>query len=92
MWKDAAMRTTVDLPDDLLQAVEVRAGVEGLHIGEYIERTLRLALAESTSRGARRATFPLHRSATPGALTEKLVRAAEEVSVQEEDSTLASSL
>ncbi len=54
MWKDAAMRTTVDLPDDLLQAVEVRAGVEGLHLGEYIER-----ICDSLS--------PSRHPATPGA-------------------------
>lgn len=86
------MRTTVDLPDDLLQAAEERAAVEGLHLRDYIERTLRAALAESISRGAERETFPLHRSAKPGTLTESLVRAAEEASAHEEDSTLARSL
>lgn len=74
------MRTTVDLPDDLLQAAQERAAAEGLHLREYIERTLRVALAESMSRGAGRVTFPLHRSSKPGALTENLVRAAEEAS------------
>jgi hypothetical protein len=86
------MSTRVDLPDDLLKAAEERAAAEGLHLREYIERTLRFALAESTSRGAGRVTFPLHRSAKPGVLTENLVRAAEEGSAHEEDSTVARSL
>lgn len=72
------MRTTVDLPDKLLREAENRAASEGVQLQDFIERSVRRALAEQTSVGRRRLTFPLHRSAHPGVLTSDVVRRAEE--------------
>jgi hypothetical protein len=83
------MRTTVDLPDELFREAETRAALEGVPLPHFIERSLRLALSGQTSPGRLRLTFPLHRSAHPGALTSDLVRIAEEASANQEDTSLA---
>jgi hypothetical protein len=83
------MRTTVNLPDDLLEQAKAQAAQEGLRLRDLIERGLRLALAETRQGKTRRLTFPLLRSSRPGALTAAAVRAAEETAAQQEDASRA---
>jgi hypothetical protein len=83
------MRTTVDLPDELLREAQNRAASEGVQLQDFIERSVRRALAEQTSVGRRRLTFPLHRSAHPGVLTSGVVRRAEEAAANLEDTSIA---
>lgn len=86
------METTIELPDDLLREADARAALEGVQLRDFIERGLRLVLAEQTNTGRRRLSFPLHRSACPGALTPDLVRSAEQAAAQQEDDSLAGAL
>ena len=83
------MRTTVRIPDELLQQAKVRAAQEGLRLRDLIERGLRLALSERRKSKARRVTFPLLRSSRPGVLTATAVCSAEETAAQQEDSARA---
>ena len=83
------MRATVELPETLLHEVGIRAASEGVPMRDFIEQSLRRALAEPASAGRRRLTFPLHRSTQPGVLRSEVVRDAEEAAASREDSILA---
>ena len=83
------MRATVELPEALFQEVGVRAASEGVPLREFIEQSLRRALAEPAAAGRRRLTFPLHRSAHPGVLRSEVVRSAEDAAAGLEDTILA---
>lgn len=87
------MRTTIDLPDELLRQAKARAALEGVRLRDLIERGLRLALATASAPGApRRVAFPLHHSRRPGALTIEAVRHAEAQAQLDEDATHAGPL
>jgi hypothetical protein len=86
------MRTTVSIPDELLQQAKVRAAQEGLHLRDLIERGLRLALLERRGSRLRRVRFPLLHSSKPGVLTHAAVCSAEDTAAQQEDSARADAL
>lgn len=51
--KDAYMRTTVDLPDDLYRALKARAALSGVTVRELVRRYLEQGLRQpDTSEGA----------------------------------------
>jgi hypothetical protein len=83
------MRTTVRIPDELLQQAKAQAAQEGLRLRDLIERGLRLALSERRQSKSRRVTFPLLRSRKPGVLTSAAVSSAEEAVARQEDSDRA---
>lgn len=58
------MKTTLDLPDDLLRAVKIRAAQEDRKLKDLIADLLRLGLAaeEGAPKEMRRVQFPLIRS------------------------------
>ncbi|MFT4165549.1 MAG: hypothetical protein QM650_09940 [Microlunatus sp.] len=66
------MRTTLDLPDELMRTIKVRAAQEDATLTETITTLLRASLAQTRQSGARRVQFPLvlgaHR-ATPEELS-----------------------
>ena len=43
------MKTTLDLPDELMRAVEVRAAEENLELREFVTNLLRLGLAAASA-------------------------------------------
>jgi hypothetical protein len=87
------MRTTVDIPDELLRQAKMRAAMEGVRLRDLIEKGLRLALATPSTRVAlRRVEFPLHHSRRPGALSAEDVRLAEEQMHRDEDASRASAV
>lgn len=76
----ARMKTTVDLPDELLRAVKIRAAAEGRRLREVMADLIRLGLEQET-RGAQgrsgerteaRVRLPLVRCAHPAAPGEEL--------------------
>lgn len=48
------MRTTLDLPDDLLRALKARAAMDGTTLKELIQRLVRAGLAASDRGGVPR--------------------------------------
>ena len=87
------MRTTIDLPDELLKQAKARAALDGMRLRDLIEKGLRLALAMPAAPvPPRRVTFPLHHSRQPGTLTTEAVRRAEEQAKMDEDATPAGPL
>ncbi|MGO1539276.1 MAG: hypothetical protein ACTHZ9_13375 [Leucobacter sp.] len=58
------MRTTLELPDDLMRAVKVRAAQHGITLTEAFSELLRsgLSASERPEQGARRVQFPLVRT------------------------------
>ena len=87
------MRTTVDIPDDLLRQAKARAALDGLRLRDLMEKGLRLALTmPSTPEASRRVEFPLHRSRRPGVLSADEVRRTEDQAQRDEDATHAGDL
>lgn len=62
------MRTTIDLPDELLRAVKARAALDGLRLKElitrYVEQGLRGAPSAAPPLKRRRSELPVARAAT----------------------------
>jgi hypothetical protein len=57
------MKTTVEIPDELLRRAKVKAAQEGIHLRDLIVHGLRLAV-EAPPGTSRRATFPLIKAAS----------------------------
>jgi hypothetical protein len=68
--KDVFMRTTLDLPDELLKRAKIAAVERGVTLRELIGSALVRDLAAGPPPGAasRRARFPLFSSQQPGSL------------------------
>ncbi len=65
------MRTTIDLPDQLLKQAKVTAIERGGTLRELIQSALEKELSTpGVAKKAKRLTRPLFRSKAPGALTE----------------------
>jgi hypothetical protein len=64
------MRTTLDLPDELLKRAKIAAVGRGMTLGELIGSALArdLAAGPAPARLSRRLRFPLFPSARPGSL------------------------
>jgi plasmid stability protein len=61
-WYDGAMKTTLDLPDDLIRAVKIRAAEEHRTLKELMADLLRSGLAQkrgAISTARRRLKLPL---------------------------------
>jgi hypothetical protein len=88
------MRTTIDIPDELLRQAKARAALEGVRLRDFIEKGLRLALATPSMPAApqQRVEFPLHHSRQPGVLSVEAVHRAEERAQLDEDAAHASTL
>jgi hypothetical protein len=83
------MRTTVELPDELLRQVKARAALQGRTLKDLIADGLRLLLdtprSVQTSTSPRRTQFPIIKSKNPARkLTPEMVAAAEEELLDEE--------
>lgn len=83
------MRTTIDIPDELFRQAKARAALRGVRLRDIVERGLRLALQETGEEAPARATLPLHRSASPGALKVGDALRAEAAALGEEDAAHA---
>jgi hypothetical protein len=69
MWQDAFMRTTLDLPDELLKRAKIAAIERGVTLRELIGSALVKDLAAGPAPSAgQRVRFPLFSSARPGSL------------------------
>ena len=87
------MRTTVDLPDELFREAKARAALDGVPLRDFVEKGIRLALAQSPKAGkGKRIKFPLHRSGRPGTLRAADFRAAEAKTALAEDAAHAGPL
>jgi hypothetical protein len=63
------MRTTLDLPDDLLRKAKIAAVTSGITLKELISRALARELQQTSQTPAeRRVKFPIIRSKRPGTL------------------------
>ncbi len=66
------MRTTIDLPDELLRQVKAKAALDGLKlkdlIARFVEQGLRGASSHAASRKRQRSELPIARAATGRAL------------------------
>lgn len=70
------MRTTLDLPDDLMRSIKVRAAQEDATLTETITTLLRASLSAASRPTATRVQFPLvlgQRRATPNELSAEQV-------------------
>lgn len=72
------MRTTIELPEDLLRRAKAKAAMQGISLKELFVKGLRLVLDADPSDTKGRVEFPLVRSKNPGVLTLEMVKAAEE--------------
>jgi hypothetical protein len=69
MREDAFMRTTIDLPDELLKRAKIAAVERGVTLRELVGSALAKDLAPPTPDPAkRRVQFPIFSSAHPGSL------------------------
>jgi hypothetical protein len=69
MWEDAFMRTTIDLPDELLKRAKIAAVERGVTLRDLVGSALAKDLAPPTPDSAkRRVKFPIFSSAQPGSL------------------------
>lgn len=70
MQEDAFMRTTLDLPDELLKRAKIAAVERGIPLKELVGSALANELSRGASRDrrARRLTFPIFSSRSPGSL------------------------
>lgn len=62
------MKTTLDLPDDLMRTIKVRAAREDRKLKDLVAELLRRALetpSGATAEEARRAVFPIFRGGHP---------------------------
>jgi hypothetical protein len=86
--KDAFMRTTVDLPDELLRRAKARAALQGCSLKDLVADGLRLVLQTPSARSripSRRTQFPIIKPKDPARrLTSEMVAAAEEELLDEE--------
>lgn len=64
------MRTTIDLPDDVLRSAEIAAEERHTTLPDLVSQALRreLGLAPEKKPTGKRAKFPIFDSAVPGAL------------------------
>jgi hypothetical protein len=64
------MRTTLDLPDDLLKHAKIAAVERGTTLRELVEVALKRELSRSSTQASQRCRvkFPVFRSAAPGSL------------------------
>ena len=64
------MRTTLDLPDDLLKRAKIAAVERGTTLRELMEAALKRELSTPSKQASkrRRAKFPIFPSAAPGSL------------------------
>ncbi|MFT4165983.1 MAG: hypothetical protein QM650_12150 [Microlunatus sp.] len=76
------MRTTVDLPDELMRAAKARAATRGESLKELFERAVATEIGRS--RRGRRVSFPLVGSDGP-AVTQTEVEAADALAQEEDD-------
>ena len=62
------MKTTIDLPDELLRRVKAKAALDGMKLKDlitrYVEQGLRGTPASDTALGRRRSELPVPRAAT----------------------------
>jgi hypothetical protein len=60
LWKYGfmAMKTTIDLPDDLYRQVKAEAALRGRKLKDMVEEGLRLVLADQNGSGGRHAPEP----------------------------------
>jgi hypothetical protein len=82
----SAMKTTVDIPEDLFREAKSRAALTGTKLKDLVADGLRLVLDGRGGRStARRIQFPIL-AARPGAptITRQMVEAAEAQTLQEE--------
>lgn len=81
------MKTTVELPDDLMRAVKIRAASEGRKLKDVMAELVRQGLAQASSgpRERRRVSVPLVMCAHPALPGEEVTpdRAAEILGQQE---------
>jgi hypothetical protein len=86
--KDALMRTTVELPDELLRRAKARAALQGCSLKDLVADGLRLLLQTPSARSripSRRTQFPIIKPKDPARrLTSEMVAAAEEELLDEE--------
>jgi cytochrome P450 len=70
MQNYALVRTTLDLPDELLKRAKIEAVERGVPLGELIGTALTKELGSGAPqhRHARRLTFPIFTSRAPGSL------------------------
>lgn len=69
------MKTTLDLPDELMRAVKVRAAEDNLKLREIVTNLLRLGLAASSAEKPvvrNRVQFPLVKCAHPAMPADEL--------------------
>ena len=76
------MRTTVDLPDELMRAAKARAATRGESLKELFERAV--AAEVGRPRSGRRVTFPLIKSDGPK-VTQEEIDAADALAQEEDD-------
>jgi len=62
------MRTTVDLPDQLLREAKAAAALEGRTLREFLVEAVQQRLHGGDSRRTARVSLPLVRSSAPGSL------------------------
>jgi len=82
----AAVKTTLDIPDDLFREAKSRAALTGMKLKDLVADGLRLVLAGEGGRTApRRVRFPIIEG-KPGApvITRRMVEEAEEQTLREE--------
>ena len=65
------MRTTIDLPDELLRQAKARAAFDEMRLRDLIEKGLRLALATPSTPAAPAGQMSPAHSRPPGTLTPK---------------------
>ena len=80
------MRTTVDLPDELMWAAKVRAAMRGESLKELFERAVAAEIGRP--RSTRRVSFPIINTVSPSA-TQSEVEAADALAQEQDDSHMA---
>ena len=81
------MRTTVELPDELLRKAKARAALQGRPLKEFVAEALKLLLQTQSHPPASsgRTQFPIIKPKNPACrVTSEMVAAAEEEMIEEE--------